>query len=123
MAASEVTKGHMHKDFGKMSIMMALILMELVKRSKSECPNDDFSKFRVYGILVAGRMFEFCIVSVVKSSEGKINFIFNTDNQSWKVELFRENLASYTNYDEEIVFCLDQRGRSKVLLPSDSNQS
>ena len=83
IAANEVPRFLLHKDFRKMALMMAHELMELIQRAQTSCPDDDITKFRVYGILVARLSFEFCIGTVMKDAEGRINFVFHSNSRHW----------------------------------------
>lgn len=90
MAEKEVSHGMQHKDTKKMMITMAHILMELLSRSEVHCPNEDFTGFKVFGLLIGGKIFELCVGTVV-SENGKINFVFNHNDTNWKFPLFGEN--------------------------------
>ena len=103
IAADEVPSGCIHKDFRKMSVAMAHILMELIQRAKSECSDEDLSRFRVYGLLISGRHFEFCVGSVVKSSNGKINFMFHTNNEHWKYALFGDQVRPFSQTESDFI--------------------
>ena len=87
MSAHPVPEGLIHKDFRKMAICMVFILMEKVKRAEVHCPDEDYTKFRVYGLLIAGYDFEFCVGTVMKDSSGRINFMFHTNSRNWKFSM------------------------------------
>ena len=87
MSAHPVPAGLFHKDFRKMAICMIFILTEKVKRAELHCPDEDFTKFRVHGLLIAGYDFEFCVGTVMKDSCGRINFMFHTNSRNWKFSM------------------------------------
>ena len=78
MSAHPVPEGLIQKDFRKMAICMVFILMEKVKRAEVHCPDEEFTKFRVYGLFIAGYDFEFCV--------GTVNFMFHSNSENWKLK-------------------------------------
>ena len=80
---------------------MAFIFMELVQRAKADCPNFDVNQFKLFGILIGGRIFELCVGCLVER-EGKINFIFHHSGTQWKFALFGEDLVTEGGVPNEV---------------------
>ena len=78
ISAYEVPEGFLHNDFRKMALMISHELMELIQRAKTHCPDYDITLLKVYGILASGLSFEFCVGTVMKDDQGRINFVFHT---------------------------------------------
>ncbi len=70
-AEAAVSSGGVHKDFRKLNLLMIFTLSELINRAGISCPGEDFTKFRCYGALISGRIFELCVCTVVKGEDGK----------------------------------------------------
>lgn len=92
MAESEVESGGTHKDFRKQCLMMVFSTSELINRAGILCPDEDLTKFRTYGILISGRVFELCACTVIKGQDGKYGFVFHSNDVHWKFSLFGEEL-------------------------------
>ena len=93
-----------HKDMKNLSISMVFALSELINRAGIICPDEDLTKFRVYGILISGRAFELCVCTVVKGADGLFGFVFHSNEFHWKFTLYGEEL---TIPDEEALKAAD----------------
>ena len=88
MAESEVPTAGVHKDFRKLSILMVFALSELINRAGILFPDEELTKFRVYGTLISGRIFDLCVCTVIKGDDGKYGFVFHSNEFHWKFALF-----------------------------------
>ena len=102
MSANPVntSTGQIHKDMRKMAITMSQILMTIIQRSKSHCPDDDITKFRVFGLLIGGSEFECCVGSVIQNQNGQVSFVFNCHGD-WKFDLFKSS-EEYTHISQNL---------------------